>query len=323
MHSLLRQFQRLSLTAENPNGHLVVGVSDLQKLEGLHQNLTLTEQGDLRVAPQYGDQMNIWEAASLGIWITRLKTGWFQGAMEHLLFHAQPIVRLNGGELAGYEALVRSAPPEAFYGAGPLLEAALAHGQIRAFDARARTAAIEQVYPHLPESASLFINFLPSVVYDPAVCLNSTFQACQRTGADLGRLVFEVVESEHFPDLTLLKSILDRYRAEGARVALDDLGGGYTSLSYLEVLKPDIVKLDRTLIREITPDDPRVQLVSALIRYAHDLGVEVIAEGIETLQELQLASELGADYVQGYFLGKPAPQLQSITVQAQAFFTGT
>lgn len=309
---LALNLQRHAVVHSLLEGAFLVEASPIEPLRQLLQGLSNTELADLKVAPVFEGGPNLWEATGLGLWLARLSSPWFTEATQHLIFHGQPIVDLRNQQLAGFEALVRSRHENRFYGAGPLLEAAIAHGQIRAFDARARASAIEQVFPELPEGASLFINFLPSVVYNPSVCLNTTFAACQRTGASMDRLVFEVVESEAFPDLKLLKSILDRYREEGARVALDDLGGGYTSLSYLEVMRPDIVKLDCSLIQGITPDDPREKLVGALIHYAHELGVEVVAEGIEEASELHLLQSLGADYAQGYLLGRPAEQLGNL-----------
>ena len=114
-------------------------------------------------------------------------------------------------------------------------------------------------------------------------------RTCVETGADIARLVFEVTEAHAFPDLKLLRRILDRYRAQGARVALDDMGSGHTSLLYLSALQPDYVKLDRGLLSGLSPDDPRVPLLGAMIRYAHDLGIRVIAEGVESRAELEIS----------------------------------
>jgi len=174
----------------------------------------------------------------------------------------------------------------------------------------ARSSIIRKATPQLARDRWLFVNFTPSAIYDPATCLATTWRACQQVGADLSRIVFEVVESESFPDTDLLGRIFDTYRTQGARMALDDLGAGYTSLSYLMTLKPDLVKLDRDLIRDLTRQDPRAQLVASLLGFARDCGIRTVAEGIETAEELQLLRELGADLAQGFFLGKPAPQPQ-------------
>lgn len=278
-------------------------------LEAILAPFTSVERAELLAAPcaAVHARPDIWQMAPLERWAQRLSTDWFFAAAQQLQFHLQPVAELHTGQVYGYEALVRADWNGALVGAGPLLEAAAAHGQARAFDALARRGAIRQAAPLLKDGEILFINFAPGVVYNPDVCLQTTFQACREVGADFSQLLFEVTESEAFPDLHLLGRILERYRAEGAQVALDDLGAGHTSLTFLAQLRPDIVKLDRALIRDLHGADPRVPLILALIQYAHDLGIRVVAEGVETASELTLVRELGADYAQGYYLGRPAP----------------
>ncbi|WP_245872963.1 EAL domain-containing protein [Deinococcus planocerae] len=280
-----------------------------------------TERPDLLAAPWTDGGLDTWRMAPLERWARRLGSGWFAAASEALHFHLQPIVALGSGEVYGYEALVRAQWEGHLLGAGALLEAAAAHGQARAFDAHARRSAIRQAYPQLTGEQMLFINFAPGVVYNPDICLQTTFETCREVGADFSRLLFEVTESEAFPDLRLLKRILERYRAEGAQVALDDLGAGHTGLTYLAELRPDIVKLDRDLVRGLHALDPRVPLITALIRYAHDLGIRVVAEGLETVEEVQMVAELGADYGQGYFLGRPAETPGGLAAPAASLWT--
>ncbi|GGK33747.1 hypothetical protein GCM10008955_29760 [Deinococcus malanensis] len=292
----------------------------LDRLGTLLSAFSRTERSDLLAAPWIDGQLDPWQVAPLEQWAHRLDSQWFGAATDQLRFHLQPIVHLGSGRVAGYEALVRAQWNEQLIGAGPLLQAAAAHGQARSFDAHARRSAIRQAYPQLKTDQQLFINFAPGVVYNPDICLQTTFATCREVGADFSRLVFEVTESEAFPDLKLLRSILERYRQEGAQVALDDLGAGHTSLSYLMELKPDIVKLDRALISGLNAADRRIPLVDALIGYAHDLGIQVIAEGIETSDELTQVIGLGADYAQGYFLGRPAPEAADILPEAARYW---
>ncbi|MBZ9751050.1 EAL domain-containing protein [Deinococcus sp. HMF7604] len=268
-------------------------------------------------------QPDPWAVRPLAVWLNRLETPWYADALKTLTFDLQPIVALGTGAVTGYEALVRAPHRGQRLGAGELLRAAESHGHLRAFDALARREAIRQATPQLTQDQQLFINFAPGVVYNPDVCLQTTFAACREAGADFGRLVFEVTESEQFPDLDMLRRILTRYRAEGARVALDDLGAGHTSLTYLAALRPDIVKLDRDLSANLHGNDPRVDLVAALIRYAHELEIEVVAEGIETVDVLKLVTALGADYAQGYVLGRPAPEPLPLRAEAAVLWAST
>lgn len=303
--------QTHELPLEQRSGAWFIAPAGFGRLEALLAAFSLNERPELLAAPWTAGELDPWQLAPLEAWVRRLGSSWFTAAARRLHFHVQPIVELASGGVYGYEALVRAhgsgGGDGGLIGAGPLLQAAAAHGQARAFDALARRSAIRQVYPQLQPGEVLFINFAPGVVYNPDICLRTTFETCQEVGADFSRLLFEVTESETFPDLRLLRAILERYRAEGAQVALDDLGAGHTSLTYLSELRPDIVKLDRALVRGLHGADPRVPLVTALVRYAHDLGIRVVAEGIETAGELELVRQLGSDYAQGYLLGRPAP----------------
>ena len=297
-----------------------IAIRDFPRFLDLLPRLSEADRLDLRAVPYTAEGPSIWEVQPLHIWAARLNSDWFEQATQNLMFYGQPIVELQTGHVVAYEALVRAHLGEELIGADSLLKAAVAHDQMRAFDALARTTAIRQLYCKLTPSQSLFINFAPGVIYNPDICLQTTFQACREVGADFSRLVFEITEGEDFPDMRLLKSILERYRAEGARVALDDLGSGRTSLSYLAELKPNIVKLDRTLIQGLHQSKPSFRLVRSLVEYAHDLGIQVVAEGIEKLEELAAVQEAGVDLVQGYYLGRPAEVLAGIAPEAATWW---
>jgi len=301
---------------------LLVGGELAPLLRHLCDQLTYTERQAARAAPWDGTSIDYTGTAALEQWAGRYESPWFGLAAQDLRFDLQPIAMLDSGLIHGYEALVRARLGELEFGAGPLLAAAAAHDQQAAFDAHARSRAVVQAYPQLPAATRLFINFSPTVIYDPDLCLNTTFRSCIDVGADIKRIVFEVTEAHAFPDLTLLRGILDRLRGEGARVALDDMGSGHTSLLYLSALRPDYVKLDRGLLSGLRRGDPRIPLLAAMIRYAHELGILVIAEGIETPEELQLVRELGADLGQGYFLARPAPRPGELTSTARIALGG-
>ena len=295
-----------------------LGGADLPgRLATISSALKPGELAQVQVMPFQEGQPAYWQALPLTQWLTRQQTDWFPAALEHLRMAFQPVFDLTSGAVFGHEALIRSEYGGRLYGAGELLAAAPAHGGLHVFDRQARQAAIRQG-AELTRSGNLLINFMPGVIYDPEVCLNTTFAACRQSGVDPSHLIFEVVETEDCPDLGLLRGVIDRYRREGMRVALDDLGAGHSSLLYLEALRPDIVKLDKALLIGMTQDDPRAELVSALIRYAHQLGVRVVAEGLETAAELDAAISLGADLGQGYGLGRPVFERDSTTETASS-----
>ncbi len=296
--------------SSGPGWRLGGGAEQLaSRLSAIAGALKPGELAQVQVMPLIDQHPAYWEAMPLALRLTLSQTAWFPAALDHLQMAFQPVFDLNSGAVFGHEALVRARLGERLIGAGELLSAAPAHGGLHLFDSRARQMAIRQGAALTTDTAQggghLLINFMPGVVYDPEVCLSTTFAACRESGVDPARLIFEVVETESVPDLAVLRTVLDRYRREGMRVALDDLGAGHSSLIYLEALRPDIVKLDKSLLLGLTLNDPRAELVDALIRYAHQLGVRVVAEGLETGTELAMAVALGADLGQGYGLGHP------------------
>lgn len=296
---------RLEVSKHGVSKH---GVSDTEltsRLGAVSDALRPAEREQVQVVALEADTPLYWQATTLPLWLTRSRTSWFPGAAERLKFVFQPVFDLRSGAVFGHEALMRSSLDDRHFGALDLLAAAPAHGGLHLLDRRARLAAIEQGAARVAAGGRLLINFMPGVIYDPEVCLSSTFTACHQFGVDPQRLIFEAVESDHFPDLEMLGTVLSRYRRGGMQVALDDLGAGRSSLLHLETLRPDFVKLDRSLMLGLAEDDPRIALVGSLIDYAHRLGVRVVVEGLETNFELEVAVSLGADLGQGFGLGRP------------------
>lgn len=126
-------------------------------------------------------------------------------------------------------------------------------------------------------------------------------------GQPLHRVVLELTEHAAIDDYALLTGMLAPLRAAGLRVAVDDTGAGYASLRHVLLLGADLIKLDRSLVSDLASDPVRHALVAALTRFADDTGSRVVAEGVETTQELAALENLGVHYVQGYLLGRPAP----------------
>jgi EAL domain-containing protein (putative c-di-GMP-specific phosphodiesterase class I) len=118
-------------------------------------------------------------------------------------------------------------------------------------------------------------------------------------------VVFEITEAEDAGDVGHLKNIVDYYRGRGFRVALDDVGSGYSSLNLLHQLRPDFVKLDMELVRGVADDPYKATVASKLLELARSLGVATVAEGVETEGELRWVREQGADYTQGYLIARP------------------
>lgn len=298
------------------------GENFIQRVRDAISPLSVMERASVRAVPMVaGCGFDPWNAAPVEHVLARLESQWFPDAMndEAFRFVFQPIVHANSLVPFGHEALVRSAISNDEKSPSEIIEAAKAHNALLRFDQTARRLAITSGYPKLSGDQRLFINFLPLTVYDPKVCLRTTFSTAEAVGADFSRLVFEVVESEAFPDIDHLKSILETYRAHGARVALDDFGAGHTSLLFIDELAPDFLKLDKALLRQAV-DDQRPELLIALVRHAQQRGIEVIAEGVETPAHLDFAREVGVDFLQGFYIARPQSEplreLDSTTSEA-------
>lgn len=277
-------------------------------LEDLMRRLSPTERAALRVSSSDGDVVDAATALERGRtpWLPRLL------ADGSLFAVFQPIVDLWTGGTHGREALIRGHAGGRDLSGGEIVGAARAHDATLQMDFIARTLAIETAAHTLPDGEMLFVNFNPTTIYDPEVCLRTTWAAARRVGLPLSRVCFEVVETERYPDLAFLDRILSRYRDEGASVALDDLGTGHTSLDFLRRLRPDVVKLDRSLSASLQGDEHRRRLVGALVDYAHGLNITVVAEGLETAADVATARALGADFGQGWWFGRPVPEMVAV-----------
>ncbi len=163
----------------------------------------------------------------------------------------------------------------------------------------------------------LFINFNPSSIYDPSYCLRTTAAAISEIGLKPEDVVFEITETHKADDINHLKGILSFYRRSGFGVALDDIGSGWSGLNLLEQLRPDYVKLDMELIRDIDTNHYKQNIVQHLIQIADHNRIRVVAEGIETKAEAQTVASMGADFLQGYYFGRPAAVSNQVSEQEE------
>ncbi len=212
----------------------------------------------------------------------------------------QPIVDLQLQRIVAYEALVRGPGEE---GAGTILAQVNAQNRY-AFDQACRVRAIE-LAARLGVPCQLNINFLPNAVYEPRACIRATLEAAQRTGFDPRRLTFEIVETEDIADTPHLLRIIAEYRRQGFQIALDDFATGYSGLTRLADLKPDIVKLDRALIRDCDQDATRLAIIRSMVQLAGEVGMKIVAEGVERAAEVAAAYAAGVRFMQGFYFARP------------------
>ena len=215
----------------------------------------------------------------------------------------QPIVDVEAGMVFAHEALVRGVDGA---GAATVLSA-VDDGNRYSFDQACRVKAIELAASlAMPSGGShLSINFLPNAVYEPSACIRLTLATAKRTGFPLDRLIFEFTENEKL-DPEHVQRIVTTYKSMGFKTAIDDFGAGYAGLNLLARFQPDIIKLDMELVRSIDESRARRVVVKAVVEACDDLGVTVLAEGIETAAEHRVLCDLGIRLQQGYWFAKPA-----------------
>lgn len=233
-----------------------------------------------------------------------------------LISFLQPIIDLQkDDQLFGYESLLRTKEDNDI-SPGALFSTAAKAGMLSLLDQRAREAAIRAKNLFIPKGVKSFINFLPSTIYNPDFCLQHTFHLVNKYAIDPADLVFEVVESEQIEDMGHLKKVLQTYKREGMKVALDDVGAGYSTLEVLKMLDPDFVKIDRQFIQFCDQESRKQQFLGEVMELANELDITVLAEGIERKEELEYCRSLGVQLAQGFFIGKPSPNPDYKTVSA-------
>ena len=210
----------------------------------------------------------------------------------------QPIVDVRTGRIVGVEALARfdSDPyrtPDLWFAAAERCGLGL---ELELFAVRLALTSAHS----LPPDTYVALNVAPSTLTSPE--LRSLLE-----GRALERVVLELTEHARVESYEPLREAVSFYRGRGARLAIDDAGSGYSSFQHILELRPDIIKLDRSLTSGIDENPVRFALATALVTFAQSLGARVCAEGIESSSELVALQQLGVRYGQGYFLGRPNP----------------
>lgn len=209
----------------------------------------------------------------------------------------QPIVDLNSGAVRGFEALARF-PAAAGWNPQQWFEEAEAVGLGVALEASAVRSALE-LFPHLPDATLMSVNVSEAALRDPGVL-------AMLTGPEAPRLVVELTEHNRVRDYGTLCDELATIRGAGARLAVDDAGSGWAGLEHILRLQPEVLKLDRVLVHDISAHQGRQAMVEAMLGFSGRMGATLIAEGVETEEDLKTLRSLGVTYAQGYVVGRPS-----------------
>lgn len=224
----------------------------------------------------------------------------------------QPIVYLGSGGLVGYEALVRGPSNTLLYSPVALFEHAARQGLQGELD-RACVEAVLNEFARQQLPGSLFVNVIPDTLLDghlPAAVLAGLLAA---HGLPPERVVLELTEMRPRAGYPALRQEADAMRRLGVRLALDDLGEGFSNLRLWSELRPDLVKLDKYFVQQIHQDALKLQFVRALVDMARAAGAVLVAEGVELAEELAVLQELGVVMGQGYLIARPQAQPQVAT----------
>jgi EAL domain-containing protein (putative c-di-GMP-specific phosphodiesterase class I) len=216
-------------------------------------------------------------------------------------FAFQPIADIATRKVFAYEALARGKGGES----AASVFAAVPERELHAFDHAARMAAVT-LAARLGLEERISLNVLPGSIESMPGSLDLVLENAVARGLSPNQIVLEITEGEAVQRPKEFTRLLDRFRAQGVRMAIDDFGAGYSGLNLLAYFQPDLIKLDMHLVRDIDRAGPRQAIARAVLQVCDDLGIEVIVEGVETPGEYAWFRRVGVRLFQGYLLGRPA-----------------
>lgn len=310
-HSSIRE--ELNNRLEQPTGcavELYLGCSIIEPGNGLKDDLKLYNA--LRDAQRVAK-------ATLGLDILRYKKE-FLDILDNKKLSTiyQPIVSLSSGEILGWEALTRGPENSYFNRPDSIFGFAEELGLLFAMEKACREKAISSIGDLGPEQ-KVFLNVHPKTMSDHSFVKGKTLQILRNHGLAPHNIVFEITERHSIKDFISFKQVVENYRGQGYRIAIDDAGAGFSGLQSIAEIRPDFIKIDMSLVRNIDSNFSRQAVVAALISLAGNINSRVVAEGIETQQELHTLLLKGVHYAQGYYLARPDFPKPTVARQAAAY----
>jgi diguanylate cyclase (GGDEF)-like protein/PAS domain S-box-containing protein len=235
--------------------------------------------------------------------INRVESAIVEG---RFVLHAQPIVDLQSGEAVQHELLLRMREQDGeLVAPGEFLSVAEKYALIGEID----WWVIKQATRLAGSGCPVELNISARSVGDPDV-LEHIERCIEQCGVEPGKLVFEITETAIIESREAARKFAERLHALGCEVALDDFGTGYGTLSYLKQIPVDYLKLDIEFVRDLATNTASRAVVQAVVALAHDFGLRTVGEGVEDAETLDLLSELGVDFAQGFHLAHPEPFLE-------------
>ncbi|MBU1001126.1 MAG: EAL and GGDEF domain-containing protein [Proteobacteria bacterium] len=232
----------------------------------------------------------------------------------------QPIVELDTGNISAWEALTRGPEGSHFSSPAVLFDFAEEVEQVFPLEKTCREGAIHRLGT-LGQEQKLFLNINPRTLVDPDFSPGQTLQLLEKVGLKASDVVLEITERHSIRDFDLFHRTLEHYRNQGFGVAIDDVGTGYSGLWSIAQIRPEFLKVDMSLVRDIDTDPVKRALMETMVTFSENIGCRLIAEGIETEGELSALMRMGVHYGQGFFLARPAYPKPGLSQEVQNQFS--
>ncbi len=227
----------------------------------------------------------------------------------------QPIILLRDGSVFGHEALSRiTCKNSSIKNPDQLFTEAAKHNCLWQLELLCRTKALEAAFVYMvpPYNKKLFINVNPYTMNDESFKRGFTREFLMQYSIDPNNIIFEITEKNVITDINSFKSIITYYKNQDYGIAIDDTGSGYSGLNLISEVNPHFIKLDMNLIRDINKDRLRYSLVKGMVEFSKAANISIIAEGIETYEELDTVINLGVQYGQGFYIQRPEEEIRDI-----------
>ena len=253
--------------------------------------------------------------------------------VSRLYYAYQPIVNIHTGATLGFEALLRGWEDAGFKSIGDVFNRAYQETVLYSLDLHLRSLAVDRFYGNPGLSGlKLFYNLDNRVLEMPDYLPGNTQKLLKSSRLYTSNICFEISEKHEFASYQTTNDVLREYKSQNFRIAIDDFGAGYSGLTLLYHSEPDYIKIDRFFIENINDDSRKKFFVSNVVNLAHMMGIVVIAEGIETVEEYFICREIGCDYAQGFLIQKPEtdhgnlklryPFIEELTKRQNRFIKG-
>ena len=227
--------------------------------------------------------------------------------LDHRIYSVyEPIVDIASKTVFGYEALARGPQGTAHHSPVALFTAAEEFELVFELDCVCRESGLRGAVD-FPGGTKLFLNIRPTTIHDPAFREDRLIETLERRDLSPTDVVFEISEQESISSFGAFREMRDYYRNLGFQFALDDTGTGYAGLEELLELEPDYIKIDRAMVSGVDQDPARQDILAAVLQLADKMGAQVIGEGLDTLEELEMLGRLGIRFGQGWLFGRPTP----------------